>query len=140
MKKLVQLTNKDNENMDPINLNYEKRLIKLENDVYSTEEVKTNRKWIDGKPIYRKIIAYTGERLEAGRHTIKHNISNIGSYRAIISSSFMYNGDMWTGVTSTNNYAGAISFNSTEVALIVAGWDKLFSPVYVTLEYTKTTD
>ena len=26
-------------------------------EVYSTEEVKTNKVWIDGKPIYRKVIA-----------------------------------------------------------------------------------
>ena len=25
-------------------------------DVYSTDEVKTNKVWIDGKPIYRKVV------------------------------------------------------------------------------------
>lgn len=27
----------------------------IEKDVYSTEEVKTNKIWIDGRPIYRKV-------------------------------------------------------------------------------------
>ena len=31
MKKLIQLKNKENENFDPINSNYEKRLQELEN-------------------------------------------------------------------------------------------------------------
>lgn len=38
MKKLVQLKNKENENLDPINLNYEERLQKLEGTIlYSNE-------------------------------------------------------------------------------------------------------
>lgn len=32
MKKLVQLKNKENENLDPINLNYETRILNLENN------------------------------------------------------------------------------------------------------------
>lgn len=33
MKKLVQLKNKENENLDPINKNYEQRIEKIENDI-----------------------------------------------------------------------------------------------------------
>lgn len=33
MKKLVQLKNKENENLDPINNNYEQRIEKIENDI-----------------------------------------------------------------------------------------------------------
>ena len=57
-KKLVQLKNINNENIDPINLNYETRITNLENNVYSTNEVKTKEKWTNGKSIYRK--TYTG--------------------------------------------------------------------------------
>ena len=58
MKKLVQLKNKENENLDPINLNYEKRLLKLENNAYSTEEQVVGT-WVDGKPVYRKVFVLT---------------------------------------------------------------------------------
>lgn len=34
-----------------------------EKDIYSTEEVKTNKVWIDGKPIYRKVIKGVGTSL-----------------------------------------------------------------------------
>lgn len=54
MKKLVQLKNKENENLDPINLNYEKRIKKLEDNVYSTEETIVGT--LNGQTIYRKVI------------------------------------------------------------------------------------
>ena len=38
-------------------------------DVYSTTETKTNKVWIDGKPIYRRVFIYTG--------TIKPNASDV---------------------------------------------------------------
>ena len=43
MKKLVQLKNKENENLDPINFNYEKRLQRLEGTIlYSNESGTTD--------------------------------------------------------------------------------------------------
>lgn len=34
-------------------------ILDVYSDVYSTEETKTNKIWIDGKPIYRKVITFT---------------------------------------------------------------------------------
>lgn len=47
-------------------------------DKYSFDEVKTNKTWIDGKPIYRKVFEYTN--LPAGGTTreIETGITNIG--------------------------------------------------------------
>ena len=42
MKKLVQLKNKENENLDPINLNYEKRISNLEGTVLYDNSTGTN--------------------------------------------------------------------------------------------------
>lgn len=58
MKKLIQLKNKENENLDPINNNYEKRIKTLEDNVYSTNEVRIGT-WTDGKPLYRKVVTAT---------------------------------------------------------------------------------
>lgn len=58
MKQLVQLKNKENENLDPINKNYEKRIKTLEDNVYSTNEVRIGT-WTDGKPLYRKVVTAT---------------------------------------------------------------------------------
>lgn len=48
-------------------------------EIYSTDEIKTNKVWIDGKPIYRKI--YTSSDFDfidnAQQGTSKTNISNI---------------------------------------------------------------
>lgn len=54
MKELVQLKNKENKNLDPINLNYEKRISNLEKNIHSEEEIIVGT-W-NGKPIYRKVI------------------------------------------------------------------------------------
>lgn len=54
-------------------------------DVYSTEEVKTNKIWIDGKPIYRTVLSgmiFDGKK--------DHNIKNIDNI------TFIY-GTMWSG-------------------------------------------
>lgn len=35
-----------------------------ENETYSTSEIKTNKRWIDGKPIYKRV--FTGSRIPDG--------------------------------------------------------------------------
>lgn len=64
MKKLVQLMNKENENLDPININYEKRLQKLEGTIlYSNESGTTaDIELTDSAENYKFIeIFYNGE-------------------------------------------------------------------------------
>lgn len=49
----------------------------LPKEVYSTSEQKTNKVWIDGKPIYRKVINFTGTVSQInGADTILGSISN----------------------------------------------------------------
>ncbi len=45
------------------------------NEIYSTEEVRTNKVWIDGKPIYRKVFEFTN--LNANNTNFPHNIQNL---------------------------------------------------------------
>ena len=45
-----------------------------EEDIYAENEVKTNGVWIDGKPIYRKVLPFI---LNTAITTISHGISNI---------------------------------------------------------------
>ena len=45
-------------------------------DVYSTNETKTNKVWIDGKPIYRKV-SEIGDLAANIEHSINVNISNL---------------------------------------------------------------
>ena len=44
-------------------------------DVYSTSGVKTNKIWIDGKPIYKKVLDITSGM--SASFSVPHNIKNI---------------------------------------------------------------
>lgn len=66
MKKLVQLKNKEDENFDPINFNYEKRLQELENGIpigaymeYAGSTAPTNWLKCNGSAISRTAYAIT---------------------------------------------------------------------------------
>ena len=46
-------------------------------DIYSTNETKTNKVWIDGKPIYRKTIFVRSLPNNADPKEYSHNITNM---------------------------------------------------------------
>ena len=52
-------------------------------DKYSTDEIKTNKVWIDGKPIYRKVIEFNMGTTTQGRSSTKV-IDNIPNISAIV--------------------------------------------------------
>ena len=106
---------------------------------YSTDEVKTGGKWIDGKPIYRKTI-YCGALPNNTYKNVNHNITNLdiiikcyGSARGGTARIVLPN-------------ASAIPANAIEIYLdgeyvvIQTGNDRSGYNGYVTVEYTKTTD
>lgn len=104
-------------------------------DRYSTSETRTNKVWIDGKPIYRKVV--TGNMSDG---SIAHGLTDVtfvNAYGFFIASS----GSVMPLPSLRVNYASysaGFYINSTQVA-----FDKGTSAagtVYVTLEYTKTTD
>ena len=101
---------------------------------YSTTEQKTGGKWIDGKPIYRKVIEDT---FTSGTNTITHNLS-IDNYIKveifIRTSSTLQN---TKGYFNEQNriVAGSLATNNFNVT--TNGW---IGNGYIILEYTKTTD
>lgn len=111
---------------------------------YSTEEVKTGETWIDGKPIYKKTIQFTTSAI--GKHSIKHNISNLdtiieGKGSAKDSSGAFYMFPMSAAVDNVSAWSISIQnvdktymyfFRGTNVTGTITS--------YVTLYYTKTTD
>lgn len=111
-------------------------------DVYSTEEVKTNKVWIDGKPIYRK----------------SYNIPSFPNSDTLLIDLEINSLDSIIDVfgfakSKTNNYAG-FPINNTRldnpggeicvyfdnIMKINTGRDRSNYTGYITLEYTKTTD
>ena len=109
-------------------------------DEYSLDEVKTNKVWIDGKPIYRKVLD-VGSLPNATRKYITYDVN--------VDNPFFLNG---TAKNSSGNKLGMPSANAVNLANSVAcGWDTANNRVwietgndltafsgYLILEYTKT--
>lgn len=107
-------------------------------DSYSTNEVKTNKRWIDGKPIYRKVIKQVCDG--GSIITINHNISNLGEI--IKCDYFTYaSSTNTTDVSHRETFAMSINrITPTQLqGSIATAYDNSWE-LKVILEYTKTTD
>lgn len=110
-------------------------------DSYSTNEIKTNKRWIDGKPIYRKVV-------DIGNMTspVNHNITNLGTiinFDGVVKGGDSSPYDAYFPVSFANKngldyqisafiQGSQIKFNKGSGLTIVSG--------YLIIEYTKTTD
>lgn len=111
-------------------------------DIYSTTETKTNKVWIDGKPIYRKVID-CGILPNNNSITIDHNISSIASVITLqgiaVSSSIYLPIPYVAGSPTTANDWIHLYTTKTEIGISTL-FDFSAYKGYVTIEYTKTTD
>lgn len=101
---------------------------------YSTDEVKTNKTWIDGKPIYRKVINFGARTYSNGTNTINHNISNFDTITFPKFVVKMYDNwyERWETIKDVSINSSTIIIR-TSIALTV-------QDSFIILEYTKTTD
>ena len=112
-------------------------------EVYSTDEVKTNKVWIDGKPIYRKTIAfnYTTNSINA----IPLNINNYNEIWLDLSASFIkYDGTRVVPIVRADyrniQYSiGVIIDIANKTVSLQTGENIPSGNGYVTVLYTKTT-
>lgn len=108
-------------------------------DVYSTNEVKTNKIWIDGKPIYRKV--FTGYTTTGNYN---HNLSNIDNIwldetgSKVIKTTGRVFPANYIGAGTLGEDYGSVSVNSTQI--LIGGNIANLSNIVVSLFYTKTTD
>lgn len=108
----------------------------VRNNTYSTEERTTGGTWIDGKPIYRKVI-------ETNARTIYDNWNTV-ALDASVHTDYVIKCDMVS--ISKNGTGGGVSANIK--ALVYADgtvhinnqYSNVNNTVYCILEYTKTTD
>ena len=101
---------------------------------YSTEEINTGKKWIDGKPIYRKVVNY-GQLPNNTRTEISHNITNIEN---VIKAEIIAKN---TEAFIISNYGGntcSCYVNQTKVSVRTDTDLSSYSGVVV-IEYTKNT-
>lgn len=112
---------------------------------YSTTEQRIGT-WIDGKPLYRKTIAYTttstvGALNTATSVSIPHNISNFKQLvRAEATDSINLHYPLMNGTNTVSNATFIHSANDTYVYLKIINDTFTARTYYITLEYTKTTD
>lgn len=126
-------------------------------EIFSTSETLTNKKWIDGKPIYKKVIVASGP-FTSNTPTI--DISSLGAENVMVDFTHTY----WRFDDPDNNYSGQfdtpscslgattmrnvaiaitdINYDSNELELYLGNNNLNDSTLtlYITLEYTKTTD
>lgn len=106
-------------------------------DIYSTDEILTNKIWINGKPIYRKVVDF-GYLPNNTSKSVNHNISNIDR---IIN----YDLIAWNGTSTLAMYQASLSLmvinvvNKTQCTIITQ-YDRSSYSAYFTIYYTKTTD
>jgi hypothetical protein len=105
---------------------------------YSTTETLTGGKWIDGKPIYRKVIQ--GTFANTGGTTV-----NIGANLDVIHiGGFIQYGNARIEITASGGSSPCIYYrylkNTGALERTVQGTFASSSPVYIIVEYTKSTD
>ncbi len=116
-----------------------------ENGVYSTSEIDTGMVWIDGRPIYRKVIRGTVNMTGNGTSRLAHGIQGLTSRWELIK----YYGNMRLGGTLSNNtikqalpyienvhQSGITSIDET-VVVISGSYPWGSSEISLVLEYVK---
>lgn len=112
----------------------------IPNRSYSTAEVATPDKWVDGKTIYRKTINF-GALPNNTAKTVPHGIVGIDRVIRMYGFASLANGSVrvplpFTSVTSLAAGMALTEEGSTNV-VISTGSDRTSFSGYVTLEYTK---
>ena len=114
----------------------------INGEVYSTSEVKTNKVWIDNKPIYRKVVdlGSLGTQTQISYGNQIDTITSFGGYLYQDNGGNMplieYTSSLWRAITY------AITSHHTMNVLINRSNTSAWSDwkLKIVIEYTKTTD
>lgn len=109
-------------------------------ETYSTDEVKTNKKWIDGKPIYRRVINSTCPSKSATWVTISSNLNadEILSYTGYIEFSTSEHKLLANGTPQFTYFQ--LNKNSNELQIATNDSGLFGKPIKLVIEYTKVTN
>lgn len=113
---------------------------------YSTEEVKTGEKWIDGKPIYRKTFVFTATSntskktvttIDISSLSIKEIIQWYGKLKSV--ANYVYNAERTESSSTFTRVESASPYKQLTYHAMGDG-NYFGGTVTLTLRYTKTTD
>ena len=141
---VINITGTD-ANGNPFDYGVGKLVTAANENNYSTEEVKTTKTWIDGKPIYRQTFD-CGYAPNATGKSVDTGLTDVAMFTKIYGTTIR--GDKtfyplpYTVAASTAELQIAIYINlsTTYKINIWSAIDRSNVYCYVTLEYTKTTD
>lgn len=105
----------------------------IDAEVYSTTETKTNKVWIDGKPIYRKV--FPGTLSSAINHGLT-NVNFVNAYGFYVSSTGTF---LPLSSLRPNNTNFNVGFYVTSTQIVFDKGTGAAGNCYITLEYTKTS-
>lgn len=119
-----------------------------DDEVYSTNEVKTNKVWIDGKPIYRKVISVNSPSSSGVYRTIANMGSNVVDTLVSATSMILVNYSKTNQVfynlnidEGDSNHYCLIAYNKSNGDIQAkVGTEFISKQINIILEYTKTTD
>lgn len=109
---------------------------------YSTEETRTGKTWVDGKPIYRKVVDF-GALPNASNKNVNHGISNLDyvvSYEGLAYDSTTRTFYPLPTVSISTNAAQTNMAITSSAIEIVTAENRSSRRAYIVLEYTKSTD
>ena len=108
-------------------------------DVYSENEVKTNKVWIDDKPIYRKVyfINALPDTTTLNIDISTWDIETITDLKGISNTGLVFNGNRGDGSQFIIDLYADLSRDSI---ILITYQDRTDMSGYIILEYTKTTD
>ena len=115
----------------------------IENIGEYSETEKRIGTWINGKPLYRKVIDF-GKLPNSTNKGVAHNIINLGMVTHLYGMA--YNSSDTTQAyplpfTTASNISGSIALASDETyVVIITGINRTNYFAYVVIEYTKNTD
>lgn len=120
---------------------------KLVDGIYSTSEVDTGKLWIDGKPIYRKVLYFSNSTNIYNGGKFNANITN-GERVWVVNAWYQNPNDTATIPMNYNlggsNYLRTHVLNSSTGQIEINASSNFTSStqrnVYIILEYTKTTN
>lgn len=125
----------EDNNMHPVTSN-----AVAESISYFTTEQATGGKWIDGKPIYRKVIDF-GALPNNTTKSVAHNITNLDKIVNLVGYAVSGTVTLVIPFVSLTNLASCISnaVNGDNLT-VTTGTDRSSFTAKVIIEYTKTTD
>lgn len=113
----------------------------LNNQLYSTSEINTGKKWVDRKDIYRKVID-CGALPNATTKSVAHGITGYDNFVSISGFSRVADGSTQIPLpyVSPSGHNISVDMQGTNV-VIGTDFDRTtYTNTYVILEYTKTTN